>query len=181
VLDFCGIIRAAGLGSARLKVTRKPRFHTKGLTGVCTNIDAIEPLAAEISRLESRARVHEKSAHAHLLENPKLPKQLIGFEFPVPTSKRFAAICRRGILPLVPWQRCSGCRSVHEFGCCQLVGWGSGDHDVFVYQIECRIAVRFAPFFSTILPELDGRHRQGLGRIVLKFGAIITEMSGPLA
>ena len=123
----------------------EPGLQTERLSGVRAGIDAVEPLASEVTRLQSGARVHEIPAHAHFLEDADLPDQFGGFELAVPTPERLAAVGGGGILPLRPRER--------E----RADGDGRCGHDDCFYHAAAIAAGRFPPFLSTIPPVREKR------------------------
>ena len=66
---------------------------------VGTGVDEIEPFVTEILGHETGARMHEKPAHAHFGENPRLPQEFVLLEPSVPRPKRLAAIGGGRVLP----------------------------------------------------------------------------------
>ena len=94
--------QSAGRSAGPAVFVVEPRLQTERFSGVGAGVDAIEPLASEVRRLQSGPRVHEIPAEPHFFENADLTDEFGRFEPPVPTPEGFAAISGGRVFPFGP-------------------------------------------------------------------------------
>ena len=83
VLVILGNQSAGGAGWPAVFIV-EPGVHPLFFSLVTTGVNALEPLFPKVRGCHADPRMHEESAHPHLLEDADLPTQLLGIELAVP-------------------------------------------------------------------------------------------------
>ena len=94
--------QSAGRSAGPAVFVVEPRLQAERFSGVGAGVDAVEPLASEVRRLQSGPRVHEIPAEPHFFENADLTDEFSRFQPPVPAPERFAAVSGGRVLPFRP-------------------------------------------------------------------------------